>query len=67
MMGFGFGNGGSNIIFWIAVILLTYYIHVNRGGEKSLKKETYSLEILKNRYSVGKMTRDEFPWTGVGI
>ncbi len=57
MMGTGFGMG-FGLIFWISVLLLLYYLLVQR--ENPSKKGDSAREILERRYAAGEISQDEF-------
>jgi putative membrane protein len=61
-MHFGFGGFGM-ILFWIAfvaVILILIRVFVNgTSGRKEYRSKT-PLDILKERYAAGEISRDQF-------
>jgi putative membrane protein len=52
MMGIGMGIG---VLFWVAVAALLYYAITGRE-----EKEKSALEILKERYARGEISREEY-------
>jgi len=63
MMGdFGFGHMGFGWLFWIALIIAGFFlIRGNLSGNSSNQKTDQSaLEILKQRYARGEISKDEF-------
>jgi putative membrane protein len=52
MMGIGMGIG---LVFWVAVAALLYYAIIGRE-----EKEKSALEILKERYARGEISREEY-------
>ena len=52
MMGIGMGIG---VLFWVAVAALLYYALAGRE-----EKEKSALEVLKQRYARGEITREEY-------
>jgi len=58
MLGTGFGIGGFGLIFWISILLILYYLLVER--ENPSKKGDSALGILKRRYAAGEIAQEEF-------
>lgn len=63
MMHYGFGNGGMFmwVIFLIVIGLLIYFaVQAQKTkGQTPTQNENY-LDILKNRYAKGEITKDEY-------
>lgn len=60
--GWGMGFGWIfMIIFWILVILgVVYLIKLIAGGARREEKKDTALDILKQRYAKGEITKEEF-------
>jgi uncharacterized membrane protein len=54
MGGFGMGLG---LLFWIFVFVALYYVLTEKN--KKVKGDS-AIEILKQRYASGEITRDEY-------
>lgn len=62
-MGFGFFGGGIfMLIFWVLVIIGIVYLvkHFSENGKESEQKGNSAVEILKERYAKGEITKEEF-------
>lgn len=62
-MGYGsFGGGILEILFWILIVIGIIYLvkHLSRGREKGERKEERAIEILKERYARGEISKEEF-------
>ncbi|TDT68622.1 putative membrane protein [Hypnocyclicus thermotrophus] len=53
------GQGIMMIIFWIVIVALIFYF-INKNGNKEIFKSKTSLEILKERYAKGEITKEEY-------
>ena len=69
MMGWGYGTGWIwhilMIAFWIAVIvgiifLIRWLVISTCAGGRATKMEDSALEILKRRYALGEINKEEF-------
>lgn len=68
MYGYGFGpmdgwrlfGGGMMIVFWVFIILLIVWLVREAGGGKDLGKQDSALNILKERYAKGEISKEEF-------
>ena len=58
MMGW-FGGGIMMIVFWILFIYLIVWIVCEVSG-KNLKSDGNALNILKERYAKGEITKEQF-------
>jgi uncharacterized membrane protein len=57
MMGTGFGIGGFGLLFWIFVFLALYYMLTEKN--KTVRGNS-TIDVLKQRYACGEITRDEY-------
>ncbi len=61
MMGTGFGIGGFGmglgLLFWIFVFLALYYVLTEKN--KTVRADS-AIDVLKQRYACGEITRDEY-------
>ncbi len=57
MMGW-FGGGFGMLIFWVVLILFIIWITKGFGNDKNSTDP--ALEILKQRYAKGEISKDEF-------
>jgi len=58
---FGWGGGIFMLIFWVALILFIVWAVKEIGGSRESRKESdAALEILKQRYAKGEISREEF-------
>ncbi len=60
--GWGMGFGWLiMVIFWVLVILgVVYLIKLIAGGARREEKRDTALDILKQRYAKGEITKEEF-------
>ncbi len=59
-MGFGFG-WITLIIFWALLILgIVYLVKLIAGGSGKLHKGDAAIDILKQRYAKGEISKEEF-------
>jgi len=58
MMGW-FGGGIMMISFWILLIALIVWIVREMGG-KNISPSSHALDILKERYANGEISKEEF-------
>lgn len=64
MMGYGFMGLGwfgmiIGVLFWIGVIVLIYYLLKKAGLFQESKAES-AIEIAKNRFAKGEITKEQF-------
>lgn len=63
MMSTGFGIGGLGMglgfIFWIIVLAALYYVLTAKDGLAG-SKDVSALKLLKERYAMGEIDRDEY-------
>jgi len=68
-MGYGmmdggwFGGGIFMLLFWVAIIVGVFYLVrllINQSKATSRPPENPALEILKQRYARGEISREEF-------
>jgi len=61
MMGTGLGIGGFGmglgLLFWILVFATLYYVLTEKN--KTLRSDS-AIEVLKQRYALGEISRDEY-------
>ena len=63
MMGdFGLGHMGFGWLFWIALIVAGFFLirGTLSGNSSNLNNSQSALEILKQRYARGEISKDEF-------
>lgn len=60
MFGWGFGGGIMMIIFWVAIILLVVWTVKELAGKSGKESSDSALEILRQRYAKGEMSKEEF-------
>lgn len=60
-MHFGFGGFGM-IFFWVAIIALIVILvkYLSDSSRNHESKSNTPLDMLKNRYAAGEITREEF-------
>ncbi len=60
--GWGMGFGWLfMIIFWVLVVLgVVYLLKLVSGGARREEKRDTALDILKQRYAKGEITKEEF-------
>ena len=58
MMGW-FGGGIMMLLFWALFIIFIVWV-VKQIGSKNLKSDTNALNILKERYAKGEITREQY-------
>lgn len=54
-----FGGGIMMLFFWGAIILFVVWT-VKHLGDHNSKKERHALDILKERYAKGEITKEQF-------
>jgi putative membrane protein len=54
-----FGGGIMMIVFWALLIALIVWI-VREVGGKNSRSASHALDILKERYAKGEMSKEEF-------
>lgn len=59
MFGWGIGGGFMMLLFWGMVILLIVWLVREVGGTSS-NQPNRALEILKERYAKGEISKEEF-------
>lgn len=59
MMGW-FGGGFMMILFWVAIIVFIIWVVREIGGKNSKSNNNHALDILKERYAKGEITKTEF-------
>lgn len=59
MFGWGIFGGIIMLIFWVVVILLIVWIIKQVGGQNN-KDNQSALNILKERYAKGEISKEEF-------
>jgi len=62
--GLGLLGAGSMVLFWVAVIvgivlLVRWFVSTGQAGQV-IPREESALEILKQRYARGEITREEY-------
>ncbi|MCS4541512.1 MAG: SHOCT domain-containing protein [Euryarchaeota archaeon] len=62
MMGYGWGFGwmGFGMIFWILIIVLILYFLFRRMEEPIRSEKERALNILKERYAKGEITKEQY-------
>lgn len=68
MMGQGFGNNGSffflggiiHLVFWVLIIGAVIYLVRYVVRERESKPGSRAIEILKQRYAKGEISKEEF-------
>lgn len=60
MMGYGFGWMGFGMIFWILIIVLILYFLFRRTEEPIRSEKERALNILKERYAKGEITKEQY-------
>ncbi len=69
MMGYGGGMMGTGwgylglifmVLFWAAVILLIVWLYKQIKEPEAVSASKSALDILKERYAKGEITKDEF-------
>jgi putative membrane protein len=60
MAGFGWLGILTTVLFWAGVILLVVWAVRNTGASQRPTSGPDALEILKQRYARGEISRDEF-------
>ncbi len=60
MFSWGFGGGIMMIIFWVAIILLVVWTVKELAGKSGKESSDSALEILRQRYAKGEMSKEEF-------
>jgi putative membrane protein len=53
------GQGIMMIIFWIVIIGVIFYL-INKNGNKEIFRNRTPLDILKERYAKGEITKEEY-------
>jgi putative membrane protein len=48
------------LLFIVLIAFVIYYVVKNPRSETTNQKESSAMDILKKRYAMGEITRDEF-------
>ena len=59
MMGYGLGFHGFGWIFWLLIIGLIFFL-IRSGSDSSNKSDKSALDILKERYAKGEISKEDF-------
>ncbi len=60
MFGWGFGGGIMMLVFWIVIIFLIVWAIKEFSGKRNSNSKSSALDILKERYAKGEISKEEF-------
>ena len=57
---FGWGGGVFMLIFWVVMILLIVWVIKELTGKHEKESSDSAVEILRQRYAKGEISKEEF-------